>query len=103
MRAEFVVWGTRKVSILCLLYNIYHRADHPLYAYLHRFLAACNTRGSAALCELALVILRRRLDQFSRPFLPAVLRTRKLLFSGVLSGDTVSSFKSAVNLCLLRD
>ena len=39
--------------------------------YLNNFVAARNTRASAALGELALVIPRCRIDQFSRPFLPA--------------------------------
>ena len=29
-----------------LFHMTYHRADHPLYEYLHHFLAARNTRGS---------------------------------------------------------
>ena len=50
---NFVVWGTEGRSVpLCLLYKIYHRADHTLHDNLHRFIAACNTRASAALCTL---------------------------------------------------
>ena len=55
----------RKVSTLCLLYAIYHRADRPLQEYLHHFVAARNTRPSAALCELALVFQRCRTHQSS--------------------------------------
>ena len=63
----------RKVSALCLLYKIYHRADHPLHEYLHHFVAARNTRGSAAVCELALLIPRCRIDQFTPSFLPVAV------------------------------
>ena len=68
MRASFVVWGT-EVSALCLLYKIYHRKEHPLHEYLHHFVAARNTRGSAALCEVAYLITHCRTDQFSLSFL----------------------------------
>ena len=40
----------RKVSTLCLLYKIYHRADYSLQEYLHHFVAVRNTRASAARC-----------------------------------------------------
>ena len=38
----------RKVSALCLLYKIYHRAVLPLNAYVHYFVTTHNTRASAA-------------------------------------------------------
>ena len=41
---------------------------------LYHFIAAGNTRDSAALDKLVLVILRCRTDPFSRSFLPATLR-----------------------------
>ena len=47
---------------MCLSYNIYHRADHPLHEYLHNFVAVRNTTASDALCELALAIQRCRTD-----------------------------------------
>ena len=46
----------KKVSVLCLLYKIYHRADHSSHEYLYHFIATNNRRGSTALCELGLVI-----------------------------------------------
>ena len=92
----------RKVSFLCLLYKIYHRVDHHMNRYLNHFVVARNTRISVALVELALVIPRCRTDQFSRSFLLAAVRLWNMLSSGVFSGDTLSSFKSAMNLCLLR-
>ena len=52
--------------------------------YLNHFVVARNTRASAALSELALVIPRCRTDQFSRPFLPAPVRGWNLLLSDVL-------------------
>ena len=70
--------------------------------YLNYLVATCNTRATAALDELALVFPRCRTEQFSRSFLPAVVRLWNLLLSGVFSGDTLSSIKSAVNMCLLR-
>ena len=42
--------------------------------YLNNFVAACNTRASATLGELALVIPHYRTDQFNRAFLPADVR-----------------------------
>ena len=70
--------------------------------YLNLFVAACSTRASAALGELSLVIPHCGADQFSLLFLPAVMRLWNLLRSRVFSGDTLSSFTGAVNLCLLR-
>ena len=64
----------KKVSALCLLYKIYHRVDHPINGYLNHFLAARNTRASAALGELPLVVPRCKTDQFSRSFVPAAAR-----------------------------
>ena len=61
----------RKVSALWLLYKIYHRAGHPMHEYLYYFVATRNTRASAALAELALLISRCRTDQFLQSFLPA--------------------------------
>ena len=49
MRVNLSVW----VSALSLLYKIFLRADHFLHEYLHHFIAARNTRASAALGELA--------------------------------------------------
>ena len=39
----------RIVSVLCLPCKIFHRADHPIHECLHHFVAAHNTRASAAL------------------------------------------------------
>ena len=63
-----------KVSAFSLLYEIYHTADNPMNEYLNNFVAARNTRASAALGELALLIPRCRTDQFSRSFLAAAVR-----------------------------
>ena len=52
-------------SALYLLNEIYHEEDHPWYELLHNFVAACNTKASSALGELALVILHCRNNQFS--------------------------------------
>ena len=74
VRMRFVVWFTEEISeTLCLLYEIYHRVDHILKEYLNHYVAARNTRTSAALGELALEIPRCKTDQFSRSFLPAAL------------------------------
>ena len=49
--ADFVAWEhKRKVSVLCLLYKIYHRADHLLHEYLHHFITAHNTIELQLLC-----------------------------------------------------
>ena len=55
----------KKVSALWLLYEIYHRVDYPMNGYLNNFLAARNTRASAALGELSLVVQRCRTGQLS--------------------------------------
>ena len=99
---NFDVVGTRKSSVLCLLYKIYHRMDHPMNEYLKHLVADRNTRTSSALCEGALVDPRCRADQFSQSCLPAAVRLWNMLLSGVFSGGTLGSFKSAVTLCLLR-
>ena len=64
----------RKVSTLCLLYKIYHRAGHLINEYLNHFVAFRNVIASSALGELALAIPRCRTDQFSRVFLPATVK-----------------------------
>ena len=61
----------RKVSAVGLLYKIYHRVDHPMTQYLKHYVAARNTKASAARSELAVLIPRCRTDQFSRSFLHA--------------------------------
>ena len=61
------------VSALCLLYKIYHRADHSMYEYLYHFVVGHNTRASVALGDLDLVILCCIIDQFSLSFLPAAV------------------------------
>ena len=91
---ELCCLGHRRKGIaMCLLYKIYHRADHFMNGYLNHFAAARNTRTSAALSELGLVILCCRTDKFSRSFLPAAVRLWNLLLPGVLSAGTLSSFK----------
>ena len=70
--------------------------------YLSHFVAACNTGASAALGELGLVIPSCRADQFNRSFLPVTVRMWNLLPLGVFSGETLSSFNRAMDLCLLR-
>ena len=69
---------------------------------LNHFVAAHNPRASAALGKLALLIPPCRTDQFSRLFLPVAVHLWYLLPPGLYSGDTLSSFKSAMILCLLR-
>ena len=92
-----------KLNAFSLLYNIYHRMNSfPMNEYLHHFVATRNTRTSAALVELTLAIPHCRIDQFSRSFLPAALCLWNLLSSGVSSGSTFSSFKSAMNLYLQK-
>ena len=63
----------RRKVYLCLLYKIHYTVDHPKHKYLHHFVAARNTRVSAALGKLALVIPRCRTYQFSQSFLPAAV------------------------------
>ena len=46
----------RKVSVLCLLYEIYHKLDHLMKWYLNNFAAVRNTKSSSAPGELVLVI-----------------------------------------------
>ena len=95
----------KKVSALCLLYNIYHRVNHPINDYLNHFVAACNALGVSfgdLLWELALVIPCCRTEQFSRSFLSAAVLLSNLLLSGVFNGYVLISFKSATNLRLLR-
>ena len=48
------------------------------------------------------MIPRCRTDQFSRSFLPSVVRLRILLPSSVFNGGTLSFYKSTMNLRLLR-
>ena len=92
----------RKVSALCLLYKLYYRVDHPVNDYLNNFVAARNTRASGALGELVLAIPCCRTDQFRRSFVPAAAQLSNFLPSSAFRFAIFSSFKSDVNLCLLR-
>ena len=78
MKVSFVVWGTKRLAP-CVCSEIYHRVDHPMNEYLNHFVAARNTRASAALCELAFVIERNKSDEFSRSFLAAAVHSLPLL------------------------
>ena len=59
-----------------------------MYEHLNYFATTRNTRASTALGELASVIPRCRIDQFTRLFLPAAVHLWNLLPSGVFSGGT---------------
>ena len=72
----------RKVSALCLLYEIYYRVDHPMNEHLNHLVAAPNT--AAVLSVLALIISCCRTDQFTLSGLPAAVHLWNLLPSGVL-------------------
>ena len=76
------MFGAQKEGqcLVFALYKIYHRVDYLLHEYLNHFVAACNTRASAALCELALVIPRCRTYQFILSFL--LLNSYSLLRCG---------------------
>ena len=61
----------RRVTVFYLRYKIYYKVGHLMTEYLHDILASLNTRPSAALDELAsLVVPRCRTDHFSLSFLP---------------------------------
>ena len=87
MKVSFVIWLTEEKY---LLYEIYHRVNHPVNGYLNHFVAARNTTASTALGELALVISRCRINQFSLSFLPTSVRLGNLLPLSVSSGGTLS-------------
>ena len=53
---------------------IYHRVIHLLNKYLKHFVVTRNTRTSAALGEMVLMIPGCRTDQFSQSFLPVADR-----------------------------
>ena len=91
------------VSALCLLYEIYHKVNHPMNENLHHFVTTRNTTASAALGEITFVIPHCRTEQISRSFLPTAGCMWYLLPLGVFSGCTLSFFQSAMTLCLLRD
>ena len=90
------------VNALCLPYKIYHRVDHLSNEYLNYFVAACNTRASATLGELTLVIPRCRTYQFCRSFMLSSGTLWNLLPSSEFSGDTLSCFKSTMKVYLRR-
>ena len=73
-----------------------------MHDYLKHFAAVRNARASAALGDLALVTPCCRIDQYSLSFLSASVRLWNSLPSTVFVGDTLNSFKSAMNLCLLK-
>ena len=92
----------KECQCLVFIYMICHRADHPMNEYLPHFVAARNTKTLASFGELALVIPRSSTDQFSWLFLSDVVRLWKLLPQGMFSGGILSSFQSAMNLCIQK-
>ena len=82
---NFVFWGTegRLVSCVCFMRFITERTTLCLLLQFEI--------PSAALCELALVLLHCRTDQLSWTFLPVALRLWNLLLSDVLNRRTLSS------------
>ena len=62
---SFVVWGTeRSAPCVCLIYDL-SQSGPPMNEYLHHFIATRDTRASAALGKLALMMLRCKTDKFS--------------------------------------
>ena len=84
----------RKVTALCLLYEIYRRVDHPINGYLNYFVAVLNSRPFSATRQLAFVIPCCRIDHFSWSFLPDAVRLWILLPSGVFSGCTLNFLRA---------
>ena len=98
---EFCCFGHRRKVVLCVC-SIRLIKEWTTFAGVSvHFVAAYNSRASAALRELALVLPRCRTVQFSRSFLPVAVRLWNLL-SDVFSGGSLSSFIRAMNLCLQR-
>ena len=75
--------------------------EHPINVYLNYLVTARTTKTSAALSVYIFVIPRCRLVNLVRHFCAAV-GVWNLLPSGVFSGGTLTCFKSAMNLCLLK-
>ena len=92
MRVSFVVWGTEEKLVFCVCSIRFIRVDHPMNEYLKHLDATRNTRASAAVGELALVIPFCRTDQFSPSFLSGGVRLCNVLPSGVFSGGTLGFF-----------
>ena len=102
MRVSFLFGTQKKRQCLVFALKIHHEVNHLINEHLKHFVAARDTKTSVALGELTLVIPRCRTDYFCRSFLSAAAGQWNELPSGVFSGGYLSSFKSAVNSCLLR-
>ena len=74
MRVSLSFGAQKEGSALCLLYAIYHRANHHMNEYLNLIVAVRNTRVSSVIDEFALVIPLCRTDKLSRSFLSAAAR-----------------------------
>ena len=98
-----LLFGAQKEGqyLVFLLYEIYHRVDIPINEYLNHFVAACNTRASIPLGGY-LWCSRASVTQFTRSFLPAVGSCRICCRRACLRMGTLISFKSTMNLRLLR-
>ena len=83
-------WSTLWMSIWIILLQLV-----IIELQLNNFVATRNTRASAALGHLALVIPRSRTDQFSRSFLSAAVHLWNLLPLSVFNSGTLTSFISA--------
>ena len=92
----------RKVGCLSLFYKIFNSPDHPLFGALpNRLVPTRVTRGSEQLNSCAILPFRCCTSQFSRCFLPSMVKVWNILPNDIVLSDNVNVFKSRLNKFLI--
>ena len=94
----------RRVGALTMLFKIYNNVKHPLYFKLPPRLAPVReTRNTLLLNDCALTPVRHRTEQYSRCFIPSLLKIWNRLPNVIMQSDNVQQFKTRVNTILLTN
>ena len=96
------LWHRRAVSSLCILYKIFHTADHPLHQDLPRLFAPQRvTRDALNANSRSFTPMRFNTTQYSRSFIPSTTKLWNELPSGVVESLELQRFKMGANAFLI--
>ena len=92
------IFHRRLVSALCMLFKIYNNNQHPLFFKLpEQFTPARATRYTLDLNNLAMRRITTSTIQFSRCFIPSLIKTWNRLPNDIVHSHDINTFKSKVN------
>ena len=97
------LWHRRAISSLCILYKIFHNADHPLHLDLPSLYAPQRvTRDALNFNSRAFTPTRFNTTQFSRSFIPGTTKLWNELPSVVVESLELQKFKVGANAFLMN-